>query len=276
MIAGGVTVLMIASLDSASGAAVIKKAAASGIPVIDYDRLTLGGGAKYYVSFDNVAVGAVIGQGLVKGLQAAGKKTGTVIELNGSPTDNNATLFRQGYDQVIQQAGYRVVGSQPVPGWDGPMAVTVFSRMLADAGGNVDGVAAANDVLGGSAVSVLTTEGAAGKVVVTGQDATDAGLQRLLLGTQYVTVYKAIKLEASAAAKLAVALIKGDSAGADAQASGTITDSSTRVDVKSVLLKPKAIYKQNVKEVVADGYTTAAKLCTTPQLKAACAANGIS
>jgi len=276
MIGSGVKVLLIVNLDSDTGAAVIKKATAAGIPVIDYDRLTLGGGAKYYVSFDNVAVGTAIGDGLVKGLQAAGKKTGNVIELNGSPTDNNATLFKQGYDKAITGAGYTVVDSQAVPDWDNTKAVTVFEQEFTKAGGKVDGVAAANDGLGGAAISVLKKNGLAGKVPVTGQDATDEGLQRVLLGTQYVTVYKAIKLEADAASKLAIALSKGDTAGADAQATSTVQDTKTNQPVKAVLLTPKPIYKDSVKDVVADGFTTAAKLCTSAELKAACTANGVA
>jgi D-xylose transport system substrate-binding protein len=276
MIGAGVKVLMIVNLDSDTGAAVIKKATAANIPVIDYDRLTLGGGAKYYVSFDNVAVGTAIGEGLVKGLQAAGKKTGNVLELNGSPTDNNATLFKDGYDKAVKAAGYTVTDSQAVPDWDNTKAVTVFEQMFTKAGGKVDGVAAANDGLGGAAISVLKKNGLSGKVPVTGQDATDEGLQRVLLGSQYVTVYKAVKLEAEAASKLAIALIKGDTAGADALATGKTMDSKTNSEVPSVLLTPKAIYKDTVKDVIADGFTTAAKVCATAELKTACAANGIS
>jgi D-xylose transport system substrate-binding protein len=155
MIASGVQVLMITNLDSDSGAEVIKKAAVAGIPVIDYDRLTLGGGAKYYVSFDNVAVGTAIGEGLAKAMRAAGKQTGNVIELDGAPTDNNATLFKQGYDKAIKDAGYTVVDSQAVPRWDNALAGPIFERMLNKAGGKVDGVVAANDGLGGAAEAVL-------------------------------------------------------------------------------------------------------------------------
>jgi D-xylose transport system substrate-binding protein len=271
----GVNVLMMADLDSGSGAAVIRKAAAAGVPVIDYDRLTLGGGAKYFVSFDNVAVGAAIGHGLVSGLRAAGKKTGNVLELNGSPTDNNAALFRQGYDKVIRDSGYAVTDSRAVPEWDVTKAQTVFAQMFTKARGDVDGVAAASDGLGGSAIAVLGTNGLAGRVLVTGQDATNEALQRLLLGTQYMTVYKAIKLEAQAAARLAIALTRGDMDGADTLAAATFRDPDTGVYIKSVLLTPRTIYKQNVQDVVADGFATAAKICTTPQLKAACAANGV-
>lgn len=276
MISQKVKVLMIVNLDSDTGAAVIKKAAAAGIPVIDYDRLTLGGGAKYYVSFDNVAVGAAIGQGLVTCLQDAGTRTGGVVELNGSPTDNNATLFKQGYDKAIRDAGYTVVADQAVPDWDNTRAATIFEQIFNQQKGTFVGVASANDGLGGAVVSVLQRNGLAGKVPVTGQDATDEGLQRVLLGTQCVTVYKAIKKEADAASALAINLIKGNTAAADAAASGTVEDTTLKTQVKSVLLQPQPIYKDNVKDVIADGFTTKEKVCTTAELQKACAAAGIS
>jgi D-xylose transport system substrate-binding protein len=275
-ITGGVKALLIVNLDSDTGAAVIKKATAAGIPVIDYDRLTLGGGATYYVSFDNVKVGTGIGEGLVKCLQDAGTKTGPVVELNGSPTDNNATLFKQGYDAAIKKAGYTVADSQAVADWDNTKAVTVFQQMFTKLNGKIVGVASANDGLGGAAVSVLKQNKLDGKIPVTGQDATDDGLQRVLLGTQCVTVYKAVKKEAAAAAELAILLAKGDKAGADAKATGKTADSVSGKDVPSVLLDPQPIFKANVKDVVADGFTTAAKICTTAELKAACTANGVS
>ena len=276
MLGEGVNVLMIVNLDSDTGAAVEAKAKAQGVKTIDYDRLTLGGGASYYVSFDNVAVGKAEGTGLVKCLQAAGKKTGNVIELDGSPTDNNATLFKQGYDGVIKAAGYSVIAQQAVPDWDNTKAGTIFEGLFAANKGKIDGVDAANDGLGGAVVSVLSRNGLAGKVPVTGQDATDEGLQRVLMGTQCVTVYKAIKKEADAASSLAVALAKKDTAGADALATGSVKDSKTNADVKSVLLVPVGVYPENVKDVVADKFTTAAKLCTTAELKAACTKYGVS
>jgi D-xylose transport system substrate-binding protein len=276
MLNEGVNVLMIVNLDSPTGAAVEAKAKAQGVATIDYDRLTLGGGASYYVSFDNVAVGTAEGTGLVKCMQALGKKTGNVVELNGSPTDNNATLFKQGYDKVIRGAGYTVVADQSVPDWDNTKAGTIFEQIFAAQKGKIDGVDAANDGLGGAVVAVLARNGLAGKVPVTGQDATDPGLQRVLLGTQCVTVYKAIKKEADAASALAIALAKGDTQQADALATGTVQDTQTNQPVKSVLLTPVGIYPENVKDVVADGFTTAAKLCTTAELKAACTKYGVS
>jgi D-xylose transport system substrate-binding protein len=276
MLSGGANVLLIVNLDSPSAAAVIAKAKQQGVPVIDYDRLTLDGGASYYVSFDNVKVGTAIGDGLVKCMQANGKSSGPVALLNGSPTYNNATLFKEGYEKAITGAGYKVAADQSVPDWDVTKAGTIFEQMFTKANGDFVGVAAANDGLGGAVASVLKREGATKDVPTTGQDATPEGLQRVLLGTQCVTVYKAIKKEADAAAALAVALAKGDTAGADSQATGSVEDTDTKQQVKSVLLEPQAIFTENVKDVVADGFTTAEAICTTEALKKACEENGVS
>jgi D-xylose transport system substrate-binding protein len=275
MINAGVDALLIVNLDSETGGAVIGRASSAGIPTIDYDRLTLGGGAEYYVSFDNVAVGTAIGEGLVTCLQEDGVAEGDVVFLNGSPTDNNATLFKQGYEAAITSAGYGVADDQSVPDWDNTQAGTIFEQIFTSIGGDFVGVAAANDGLGGAVISVLDRNGLAGQIPVTGQDATDEGLQRVLLGTQCMTVYKAIKKEADAAAELAVLLANGDTAGADALATGSVDDTESGEQVKSVLLEPQPIFADTVKDVVADGYTTAENLCTSEELQAACAEFGV-
>jgi D-xylose transport system substrate-binding protein len=276
MLNAGANVLLIVNLDSPSAAAVINKATQQGVPVIDYDRLTLGGGAQYYVSFDNVAVGTAIGSGLVKCMQDAGNSSGNVALLNGSPTDNNATLFKQGYEKEITGAGYTIADDQSVPDWDNTKAGTIFEQMFTKAKGDFVGVAAANDGLGGAVAAVLNREGATDDIPTTGQDATDEGLQRVLLGSQCVTVYKAVKKEADAAAQLAIALAKGDTASADALATGSVEDTESGEQVKSVLLEPQQITKENVKDVVADGFTTADKICTSAELQQACEENGVS
>jgi len=272
MINEGVKALMIVNLDSPTGAACETKAAAQGIKTIDYDRLTLGGGATYYVSFDNVAVGTAQGEGLVKCLQDAGTKTGGIVLLNGSPTDNNATLFKQGYEAAIKAAGYSIVADQSVPDWDNTKAGTIFEQIYTAQAGKFVGVDAANDGLGGAVIAVLAKNNLAGKIPVTGQDATDEGLQRVLLGTQCMTVYKAIKKEADAGAALAIALAKGETP----TVAGTVKDSQTGKEVASQLLVPQPIFADSVKDVVADGFTTADKLCTTADLKAACTKYGVS
>jgi D-xylose transport system substrate-binding protein len=227
------------------------------------------------VSFDNVAVGTAIGEGLVTCLQDAGTTEGGVVLLNGSPTDNNATLFKEGYETAVTAAGYTVAADQAVPDWDNTQAGTIFEQIFTSTGGDFVGVAAANDGLGGAVISVLDRNGLAGQVPVTGQDATDEGLQRVLLGTQCVTVYKAIKKEADAAAELAIALASGDTEAADALASDATDDTESGEQVPSVLLEPQAILAENVQDVVADGFTTAENLCTTPELQTACEEYGV-
>jgi D-xylose transport system substrate-binding protein len=275
MINGGVTVLMLTNLDSPSAATVIKKATDQGIPTIDYDRLTLGGKAAYYVSFDNVAVGTNIGEGLVKCMQENGDDSGPVALLNGSPTDNNATLFKEGYEKAIRDAGYEIVADQSVPDWDNTKAGTIFEQMYTKVSGKLVGVAAANDGLGGAVAAVLKRNGDTDKVPTTGQDATAEGLQRVLNGSQCMTVYKAIRKEADAAAELAIALTKGDQAAADQLASGTVDDTETGEQVKSVLLEPQPIFRDNVKDVIADGFVSPEDVCSSAALRKACAEAGV-
>ncbi|MEV4574318.1 substrate-binding domain-containing protein [Nonomuraea jabiensis] len=261
MITNGATVLMIVNLDSGSGKAVIEKAKSQGVATIDYDRLTLGGGAAYYVSFDNTKVGTLQGEGLSKCLTDKKASKPIVAYLNGSPTDNNATLFKQGYDGVLKpkfDSGEYVKGpDQAVPDWDNTQAGTIFEQMLTQQP-KIAGVLAANDGLGNAAITVLKKQNLNGKVPVTGQDATVQGLQNILAGDQCMTVYKAVKKEADAAAKLAVALAKGEKP----TASGSVKDPESGQDVPSELLEPQAIYLDNVKDVVADGYVTKEELCT--------------
>ncbi len=263
MISSGVKVMVIASISSESGAAVAAKAKAQGIPVIDYDRLNLGGTSDYYVSFDNTKVGELQGQGLVQGL---GDKSGAqIIQIAGAPTDNNATLFYNGAQQVLQpkfdSGEYRLVQKQAIEKWDNQIGGTTFEQILTSNGGKVDGAHAANDGLAGAIITVLTKYGLNGQVIVTGQDATPDGLQAILRGDQFMTVYKPIKEEADAAAKLAAALAKGDTAAADGIATDTESDPTAGRSVKSVLLEPQLITKENVKTVVDGGQVTAAEIC---------------
>ena len=259
MITGGANVLMITNLDSGTGKAVLDKAKSQGVATIDYDRLTLNGGANYYVSFDNVAVGTLQGEGLAKCLEAKGKNNANIVYLNGSPTDNNATLFKQGYDGVLSKmTQYKKVDDQSVPDWDNQQAGTIFEQMYTKAGGKIDGVLAANDGLGNAAIAILKKNNANGEVPVTGQDATVQGLQNILNGDQCMTVYKAIKKEADAAAALSVGLAKGE----QGSAPDTVKDPESGKDVPSVLLAPQAITIDNVNDVVADGYVTKDELCT--------------
>jgi D-xylose transport system substrate-binding protein len=259
LITNGAKVLLLVNLDSGSGAAIEANAQSRGVKVIDYDRLTLKGSAAYYVSFDNVKVGELQGQGLVDCLGSSG--TPNIAELNGSPTDNNATLFKQGYDSVLKPlytAGKaKKVADQSVPDWDNQQALTIFEQMLQKTNNKIDGVLAANDGLGNSVISALKARKLK-QIPVTGQDATPQGIQNILSGDQCMTVYKAVKKEADAASKLAIALATGKQPEAGL-VNGKTND--TARDVPSVLLTPEAITKDNVKVVFDDGFLKPSEVC---------------
>ncbi len=269
MIANGVTVLAIVNLDNASGAAIEEKAKNQGIATIDYDRLTLGGSASYYVSYDNEKVGELQGEGLQN---CIGKdKKANIVFLNGSPDDSNATSFSKGAHTVLDaNSNYTKVAEQAVPKWDNTVATTIFEQMFTQNKGKIDGVLAANDGLGGSAISILDKNGLAGKVPVTGQDATVQGLQDILNGTQCMSVYKSATQEAGALADLAIGLTKGDKG----KTNGTANDPEGKRDVPSILLDPVAVTKENVKAVIDDGGQKAADVCKGFEKQ--CAAAGIS
>src|SRR3954451_14419005 len=269
-ITNGAKVILLVDLDPGSGAAIIKKDHNQGVKVIDYDRLTLGGGADYYVSFDNESVGKLQGEGLVKCLQ--GKTAPTVAELNGSPTDNNATLFANGYNSVLDplySSGKLKKGpNQSVPDWDNQKALTIFEQMLQQTGNKIDGVLAANDGLANSVISALNAR-KLGKIPVTGQDATAQGIQHILAGEQCMTVYKAVRAEADAASKLAISLAKGEKPTTNA------TTANKATQTPSVLLKPVAVTTANIKDtVIADGFLTPKEICTG-KYAAACKKAGI-
>lgn len=260
-ITNGATVLIMTNLDSGSGATIIDNAKAQDVAVIDYDRLTLDGDADYYVSFDNEAVGRLQGETLVECVEEqADAETPKVAVLNGAPTDNNATLFKNGYDGVInpkfESGEWEEVDDQSVPEWDNQEALVIFEQMLTAADGEIDAVLAANDGLANAAVQALQSRGGAG-IPITGQDATVEGLQNIVQGFQCMTVYKAIVQEAQAAAELAVALRDGDAPEPDAT-----VDNGTK-EVPSRLLEPTAVTVDNIMDtVVADNFRTVEEICS--------------
>jgi D-xylose transport system substrate-binding protein len=272
-----VQVLMIVNIDSESGAACLKKATEAGVVSIDYDRLTLGGGASYYVSFDNVEVGRLQGQGLIDCLDAENKTKANVVYINGDPDDNNAALFKQGYEEVIgakvDAGDYKLVGDQS-GFWDATKAGTAFEQLFTDNDGKIDGVISANDTMASGVIARLKANGLNGKVPVTGQDASVEGLQNILAGNQCMTVYKNVALEAKTASDLAIALINGDTAAADALADKTVPDTETGEDVPSALAVPVSITLENMQQVFDDGYQKVADVCTA-DFKKACDQAGI-
>ena len=268
MIADGVGVLAIVNLDSESGAAIQEKAAAAGVKNIDYDRLTLGGSADVYVSFDNVAVGTAQGEGIIECLGGAGAVEGKkIIQLHGSPTDNNATLFKQGYQAAIEGSGLETVGEEAVPDWDNAEGGVIFEQLLTAAGGEVDGVLVANDGLSLAAQQVLADAGL--EVPTTGQDASLEGLRAILQGTQCMTVYKPVVKEAEGAVAAAVALLNGDDLTTIANA--TIDNENGEIPYVQAEIQP--IYIGDVKIPAADGFVDVTELCAG--IEDLCTENGV-
>jgi D-xylose transport system substrate-binding protein len=281
LITGGASVLLLDALDSGTGAAIEKLAQQNGVKVIDYDRLVLGGSRQYYVSFDNVAVGKLIGQGEVACIQAWNVKNPQILELNGSPTDNNATLFAQGYDSVLQpyyaNGTYTKVFEEAVTNWDNSIAATDFTQQYT-AHHNINAVVTANDGLGNAVISDLKSLNIPAKTFpVTGQDATLQGLQNILSGYQCGTVYKPIFLEAQAAATVALYLRAGVTPPASL-VNGQVADTGVtpNVQVPSVLLTPVWVTTSNMAStVVKDNFVSPAQLCAG-SFASLCTAAGIN
>ena len=261
-ITNGAKVILLVNLDSGSGAAIIAQAREAGVKVIDYDRLTIEGpGADIYVSFDNVSVGRLMGETLEPLIDALDADPKRVVQLNGSPTDNNATLFREGYFSVAKphyDAGdWELVDDQAVPDWDNQQALVIYEQILTAAGGDVDATFAANDGLANSVISALKAQGM-DPMPVSGQDATVGGIQNILSGWQTMTVYKPIKLEAEAAAKAAIALLCGD----DVSTLTSDTINNGQNDLPFMKLTPLAVTKDNIADtVIADGFRTWDEIC---------------
>jgi D-xylose transport system substrate-binding protein len=245
-----------------AGAAVAEKAKAEGIPVIAYDRPIEG--VDYYVSFDNAQVGALEGQSIVDGLAAVGKDpaTAVVVYMGGDPADGNAKMFHDGAVEVMEAAGIKPA-AEPPGIWDGEKSATNFEQALTSLGGKVDAVWVANDTNAAGVITILDKNGLV--VPVSGQDASIAGLQNVLLGKQTATVYKPIKLEADAAVELAVALLQGETPTADQE----LEDGTPYIAVTPQLVGP-----DQVVDVVDAGDADATELCQG-EVQAKCGEYGI-
>ena len=270
MESNGVKVLMIVDLDAASGAAIEQQAKKAGVITVDYDRLTPGGGAALYVSFDNVKVGEVQGNALTQCPAVKGLKTVKYVDIDGAPTDNNATLFAQGYDSVLgKTAGWTRVAKQTGQ-WDAPTAGRVFNSMLAQ-NKDIKAVMVANDTMAGAVITDLTRQGLNGKVAVSGQDASAAGLQQIMKGNQCFTIYKPSTAEADPAIKAIAQLANGQAPDTNGV---TIEDPKTHTKVPAILATPIAVTKANVARPINDQYTPKNTVCTG-SYAALCTANGV-
>ena len=261
----GAQVLVLDPVDSASAGAIADKAKAQGVPVIAYDRLILNTNAvNFYISFDNQKVGQLQAQSLMDALNKANIANPQIVMINGSPTDNNASLFKAGahsvFDPLISSGKLKIAKEYDTPDWSPDQAQTEMQQALTALANKVDGVYAANDGTAGGAIAAMKAAGVSPIPPVTGQDAELAAIQRILAGQQYMTVYKAIKPEAYSAAELAFGLLtKADLS----NATGGKTVNNKNMDVPSVLLTPVAVTKGNVKDtIVADKFWTVQQICT--------------
>jgi D-xylose transport system substrate-binding protein len=278
-ITAGATVLIIDAIDSGSGAAIEANATAHGVKVIDYDRLTLGGSSgRVYVSFDNVKVGQLIGQGEVDCIAAWNVTKPNILVMDGDPTDNNATLFAQGYNAVLKpmfDSGQYVKVGEPAGTWTPSVAQTTFAQQYT-AHPNINAVVTPNDDNANAVIAYLQSKQIKPKTFpTTGQDASLPGLQNILKGYQCGTVYKPIYLEAQAAAAAAL-FLRASQPLPSTLANGTTNDSTAKAAVQSVLLTPIWVTTANMAStVVKDGFQTASAICIS-SLSAACTAAGIS
>ncbi len=271
----GAEVLVLDPVDSASAAGMANQAKQQGVPVISYDRLITDTDAiDYYVSFDNVKVGELQGQALVDKLAEDGNPTGPIVKIKGSPTDNNAKLFNEGAQSKFDEASVEIAKEYDTPDWSPDKAQQEMDQAITAVGKDgFTGVYAMNDGTAGGAIAAMKGGGVDPKVVpVTGQDAELEAIQRIIAGEQFMTVYKATKLETQSAAELAVALLNGEE-----PPEGLIngeTDNGAKA-VPSVLEEPVAVTIDNVQDTVfKDGYQTVADVCVG-DFAQACQAAGI-
>jgi len=279
-IADGASVILLVSNDTGSGGAMIEQAKAAGVKVVEYDRFNTGSsGGDAYVSFDNVKVGATMAEVVEPAIDALGLDKPRVVMLNGGEEDNNSFLFRDGYAATVEaraDAGdWEIAADQHVPGWDNQEALKVMEQILVAEQNKVDAVFAANDGLAQSTISALEAAGLdPTKIPISGQDATVAGIQNVLLGKQTMSVYKPIEAEAKVAAAIALALRAGeDLATVESEyeftiigigsADGKPTEGSEGEGiVPYIALVPIGVTVDNLADtVIADGFRTVEELC---------------
>jgi D-xylose transport system substrate-binding protein len=256
-IADGAKVLIIAPIDSGSAAAIEKAAAKKGVKSIDYDRQVEGGAAVLYASFDGHKVGVLQGKAVANALRS--KHGAVVAELNGGQEDANSFLFKGGYDSVLKplyKSGKLKAGPDEfVPGWDNQKAGTIFEQMLIKTGNKIDGVAAANDGIANAVVVALKSHRLK-PIPLSGQDATTQGVQNIISGWQTMTVFKDVRKLAAAAAKAAVAIVKGTKM----PTTGTVKTKGRKAE-KAYLIAPQSITKHNYKILFTSGFLKKKDVC---------------
>jgi D-xylose transport system substrate-binding protein len=271
-LAEGAKVLVLDSADPQSGAAIVQTAAAKGVKTIAYDRMT-GGPVALLTTFNAIQVGNLQGTALVGAMKKAGAAPGSqVVMINGDTSGYEAKLFKKGAQDVIASSGFKIGADYDTTGWDPNTAATEMTQAITKLGkANIKGVYVANDTMAGAAINAMQQAGIKPLPPVTGQDAATDGLQRILLGTQTMTVYKRLKMLADDAAGAAVAMATGEKA----PAATTSEINQTGSKVPAILLTPISVTTQNMKAtVIADGFVTLSALCTS-DVKAACTRYGV-
>jgi D-xylose transport system substrate-binding protein len=258
----GAKVLVLDAVDAGSAGAIVTKAKQQNVPVISYDRLITNADVDYYISFDNERVGELQGQSLAKKLAQDGKGSGAIFMINGDPADNNAKLFKKGAKKALAASKLTVRKEYDTPGWLSSKAQDEADQAITALGKNgFVGVYGANDDMAGGAIAAMKGAGVDPKTrPSTGQDATLAGVQRILIGEQFMSVYKAIGVqEAPKAAEMAAALAQGK------KVPGGLVNAQTdngKKKVPSVILTPVAMTKDNIKDtVIKDGFWKTSQVC---------------
>jgi D-xylose transport system substrate-binding protein len=276
----GAGAVVLASNDTGSGATIIDQLKEANVPVIEYDRFNTGGsGGDVYVSFDNVGVGRKMAEVLEPKIDALDVDKPAVVMLNGGEEDNNAILFRDGYketvDEKVDAGDWTLAGDQYVPGWGASgEGQGIMEQILTDNDNKIDAVFAANDNLAQQAINALEAAGV-GPVPMSGQDASAAGMQNIVLGKQTMTIYKPIQSQASVAAESAMALCRGEDPTAiesdvEFETIGINTSDGKATDspdgdgvVPYISLTPIGVTEDNIMDtVVADGFRTIDEICT--------------
>jgi D-xylose transport system substrate-binding protein len=256
-------VLVLDPIDANSAVSIVAAANAQDVPVIAYDRLVTGGKLAFYVSFDNERIGVLQATAFAKKLGE--DSTGGILMLNGSPTDPNAPLFKAGAHSVIDASGLTVLNEYDTPDWSPDKAQDWVAGQITQFEGRIVGIYAGNDGTAGGAISALKAANVSPLPIVSGQDAELAGIQRIVAGDQYLTIYKAMRAQAELAAEVAVKLANGEKVTGESVVDGTPT----------TLLDAVVVTRENIMDtVVADGVFTVDQICTS-EYAAACLAAGI-
>ncbi|MDM4762489.1 substrate-binding domain-containing protein [Galbitalea sp. SE-J8] len=264
-LAQGVKVLVLDPVDAEAAISIVQAANARGVPVVAYDRLPAGGDIAYYVSFDNEDIGVQQATAFVARVDEVGAGRG-ILMLNGAPTDPNAAEFKAGAHSVIDASDLDVLAEFDTPDWSPDQAQSWVAGQITQFGSRIAGIYAGNDGTAGGAIAALKAADVARLPVVSGQDAELAGIQRIVAGDQYLTIYKAMRAQAARAAQVAVDLATGLA----------VTGDTTIGGIPATVLPAEVVTVDTIAStVVADGVYTIAQICTA-EYAAACARAGLT